>query len=174
MTWLVEQADVLEWASKYSGPKFHAILCDPPYHLNFMNSKWDGGDIAFRPETWAALVALLHPGAFVFAFVGCRGYHRMACAMEDSGLIIHPAIGWLFGSGWPKATRIDTQIDKRAGFTPDLTTRIVLYLSTKRVKNVDLPTTKCRRHLMATLDRSLVQGQSIQRADPVSAILAQA
>ncbi|MBV8775503.1 MAG: hypothetical protein JO166_24695 [Deltaproteobacteria bacterium] len=65
----------------------------------FMGQHWDSGDIAFRPETWAALAALLHPGAFVFAFAGCRGYHRMACAMEDAGLIIHPAIGWLFGSG---------------------------------------------------------------------------
>jgi site-specific DNA-methyltransferase (adenine-specific) len=35
--------------------------------------------------------------------------------MEDAGLIIHPAIGWLFGSGFPKATRIDTQIDKAEG-----------------------------------------------------------
>ncbi|MBV8773442.1 MAG: hypothetical protein JO166_14100 [Deltaproteobacteria bacterium] len=122
MTWLVEEADVLEWAGKYDGPKFHAILCDPPYHLftmtvprpdlmekhgreggnypkariaartGFMNSKWDGDDIALRPETWAALAALLHPGAFIFAFAGTRGYHRMACAMEDSGLILHPAI----------------------------------------------------------------------------------
>ena len=34
-----------------------------------MANKWDSGDIAFRPETWAALAALLHPGAFIFAFV---------------------------------------------------------------------------------------------------------
>lgn len=137
MTWLVEQGDVLEWASKYGGPKFHAILCDPPYHLGdvrndsprgpgappyarhtigtkgFMGQYWDGGDIAFRPETWAALAALLHPGAFIFAFAGCRGYHRMACAMEDAGLIIHPAIGWVFGSGFPKASRIKEQSDYR-------------------------------------------------------------
>ena len=60
----------------------------------FMNSKWDGGDIAFRPETWAALAALLHPDAFVFAFAGMRGYQRMACAMEDAGAHYSPG-DWL-------------------------------------------------------------------------------
>ena len=30
--------------------------------------------------------------------------------MEDAGLIIHPSIfGWGFGSGFPKATRIDDE-----------------------------------------------------------------
>lgn len=28
--WEVVQADVLDWAAEYKGPKFHAILCDPP------------------------------------------------------------------------------------------------------------------------------------------------
>lgn len=137
--WRIDNRDVLKWASSYTGPKFHAMLCDPPYHLTsgnvavdwaaydtpkgetnssgrghksgFMGKQWDGGDIAFRPETWAALAQHLHPGAFIMAFAGTRGYHRMACAMEDAGLIIHPAIGWSFGSGFPKATRIDTQLD---------------------------------------------------------------
>ena len=131
--------DVLSFARHYRGPLYHAMLTDPPYHLTsivkrfsnetkaqpnepfrrhttgFMGKHWDGGDIAFRPETWAALGALLHPGAFVMAFAGTRGYHRMACAIEDVGFIVHPAIGWVFGSGFPKATRIDTQIDAAAG-----------------------------------------------------------
>lgn len=81
----------------------------------FMGQQWDGGDIAFRPETWAALAKHLYPGAFVMAFAGTRGYHRMACAMEDAGLILHPLMIWIAGSGFPKATRVDTQIDKAAG-----------------------------------------------------------
>lgn len=131
--------DVLEWAKAYDGPKFHALLCDPPYHLSrpslggpsgqyadgkgvrpdatgFMGKKWDGGDIAYRPETWVALAEHLLPGAFGMAFASSRGWHRLACAIEDAGLIIHPSIfGWCYGSGFPKATRIDTQIDKAAG-----------------------------------------------------------
>ena len=92
------------------------MLLDPPYHLTtiartfqgqgdsidersgrlrsnerrqskgFMSQDWDGGDIAFRPETWAALARHLLPGAFVMAFASSRGYHRLAVAMEDAGL----------------------------------------------------------------------------------------
>lgn len=150
-------ADVLDWAAAYQGEPFHALLCDPPYHLQervvnnpycptcaefrsmvdrecrrcgsalafnrarserggFMGKTWDGGDIAFRPETWRAFWPLLHPGAFGMAFAGSRGWHRMAVAIEDAGYIIHPTMFlWGYGSGFPKATRIDTQIDAAAG-----------------------------------------------------------
>jgi len=138
--WSLEHADIREWCAAYDGPPFHAVLCDPPYHLiqdtrngsqrvpgtgpygrhtastkGFMGKEWDGGNIAFRPETWAALGEHLHPGAFLMAFGGSRTYHRLACAIEDAGFIIHPAISWVYGSGFPKATRIDTQVDKRGG-----------------------------------------------------------
>ena len=46
--------------------------------------------IAFRPETWAALARHLLPGAFIMAFASSRGWHRLACAMEDAGLTIRP------------------------------------------------------------------------------------
>lgn len=135
----MHHTNLLDWARDYCGPKYHALLCDPPYHLTeivkrfgksdaapaqygtdgafqrasrgFMGKQWDGGDIAFRPETWAALAEHLHPGAFIFAFAGTRTYHRMACAMEDAGLELHPAIGWLFGQGFPKATRVKVSGD---------------------------------------------------------------
>lgn len=148
--------DVMQWAATYAGPAFHALLCDAPYHLisdtrngsmrtpgtgpygrhtistkstGFMGKDWDGGDIAFRPETWAALAHHLLPGAFVMAFASSRGYHRLACALEDAGLILHPSIfnyrsgetldigmmGWSNGAGFPKATKIDTQLDAAAG-----------------------------------------------------------
>ncbi len=140
---MIIHTDILKWCEEYDGEPFHALLCDPPYHLTeivkrfggadsapaqyghdgafqrasrgFMGKQWDGGDIAFRPETWAALARHLHPGAFGMAFASTKGYHRMACAIEDAGLIIHPMIVYAFGSGFPKATRIDTQIDRRAG-----------------------------------------------------------
>jgi len=44
-----------------------------------------------------------------------RTYHRMAVAIEDAGFIIHPAIGFLFASGFPKATNIGKLLDKREG-----------------------------------------------------------
>ena len=105
-------SDILAWADTYHGPKFHALLCDPPYELAFMGKSWDASGVSFQPSTWAALAQHLLPGAFLMAFGGSRTYHRMACAIEDAGLVIHPAISWLYGSGFPKSTRIDTQIDK--------------------------------------------------------------
>jgi hypothetical protein len=139
----IEQANILEWAARYDGPLFHALITDPPYHLTsitdrfgkpgsapaqfgtdgafarasrgFMGRAWDGGRVAFEPETWAALGRLLHPGAFGMAFASTRGFHRMAVAIEDAGFIIHPMICWNFASGFPKATRIDVQVDRAAG-----------------------------------------------------------
>jgi len=134
------QADILTWAQTYTGPKFHALLCDPPYHLTsivdrfgkegsapaqqdqyarmskgFMGKTWDGGDIAFRPSTWAAIAEHLYPGAWGMVFASSRGWHRLAVAIEDAGLIIQPTIfGWSYGSGFPKATNISAQIDDRA------------------------------------------------------------
>jgi len=29
----VINTDVMEWCRTYDGPKFHCLLCDPPYHL---------------------------------------------------------------------------------------------------------------------------------------------
>jgi site-specific DNA-methyltransferase (adenine-specific) len=118
--------DVLHWAETYEGPPAMALLADPPYELHFMNAKWDASGIAFRPETWAALARHLLPGAFLMAFASSRGYHRLACAIEDAGLILHPSIfnyrtgetidvpsllGWSQGAGFPKATQISSQVD---------------------------------------------------------------
>ena len=140
-------SDILEWANTYEGPPNHALLSDPPYHLTtgkrggsgpasenlnspagrsrittgFMNQAWDGGDIAFRPETWDAIGKHLLPGAFMAIFGGSRTFHRLACAIEDAGFIIHPSIGWAQGQGFPKATRIRTGEESDTGETEDLT-----------------------------------------------------
>jgi len=89
---------------------FDSCVTDPPYHLTsivkrsgapgaapaqagvyargaagFMGQTWDGGDVAFRPETWAEVYRVLKPGAHLLAFGGTRGFHRLACAIEDAG-----------------------------------------------------------------------------------------
>jgi hypothetical protein len=114
MTVTLHCDDVIHWAETYSGGLFMSILCDPPYSLGngttgFMSSRWDT-DVAFRPETWHALASHLHPGAFGACFASARGWHRLACAIEDAGLVLHPSVfmlGWLQASGWPKSTKID-------------------------------------------------------------------
>lgn len=106
----------LPQAAQLAPGLFHACLTDAPYELGFMNRAWDRSGVSFSPETWSAIMERLHPGAFGLTFGGSRTYHRIATAIEDAGAIIHPTIYmWCFGSGFPKATRIDTQIDKAAG-----------------------------------------------------------
>lgn len=101
----------------------HACVTDPPYHLTsivkrfgaenyvsasvgFMGQQWDGGDIAFRQETWELVSNSLLPGTHLLAFSGTRTYHRMACAIEDAGFEIRDMIEWVYGSGFPKSHNI--------------------------------------------------------------------
>jgi len=104
-----------------------AVVTDPPYHLiqvsrgssprqndpatpfgrtgssgGFMGQQWDGGDVAFRPETWATIAGIMRPGAFLVAFGGTRTHHRLVCAIEDAGFVIQDTLMWLFATGFPK------------------------------------------------------------------------
>ena len=69
----------------------------------FMGKTWDGGAIAFRPETWRLVYDLLKPGAHLLAFGGTRTNHRMVCAIEDAGFEIRDMVAWVFASGFPKS-----------------------------------------------------------------------
>lgn len=106
-----------------------AIVTDPPYHLTtgkkggtgvaslnprspagrsrvgtgFMGKAWDGGDVAFRVETWEAALRVAKPGAHLVAFGGTRTYHHLTCAIEDAGWEIRDNLCWLYGSGFPKS-----------------------------------------------------------------------
>ena len=67
-------------------------------------------------ESWATqALRVAKPGTTLLCFGGTRTYHRLACAIEDAGWIIKDCIMWLYGSGFPKATDISKQIDKRTG-----------------------------------------------------------
>ena len=69
----------------------------------FMGQEWDGGDVAFRKETWELVLKLLKPGGHLLAFSASRNYHRMAVAVEDAGFEIRDQLMWLYGSGFPKS-----------------------------------------------------------------------
>lgn len=109
-----------------------SIVTDPPYHLltaggggndaygrvaskGFMGKEWDGGDIAFRQETWEECLRVLKPGGHIIAFSGSRTYHRMAVAIEDAGFEIRDQILWVYGSGFPKSHNIGKAYDKKHG-----------------------------------------------------------
>jgi len=61
------------------------------------------------------LLRVTKPGGTMLIFGGTRTYHRLACAIEDAGWIIKDCIMWIYGSGFPKATDISKQLDKKAG-----------------------------------------------------------
>jgi DNA modification methylase len=81
----------------------------------FMGQEWDGGDIAFRAETWRLAWELLKPGGHILSFSASRNYHRMAVAIEDAGFEIRDQMMWLYGSGFPKSHNIGKNVDKTLG-----------------------------------------------------------
>ena len=66
-------------------------------------------------EVAKELLRVTKPGGTMMIFGGTRTYHRMACAIEDAGWVIKDCIMWLYGSGFPKATDISKQIDRKGG-----------------------------------------------------------
>jgi hypothetical protein len=112
--WTIRRADVVDWPDRYDGPRFHALLCDAPYHLGpggFMGERWDASGVSFCPETWKALTRHLHPGAFLFVFAGAINDDLISVAMRRAGLRKHyKVLTWVYGQGMPKATRVDSQV----------------------------------------------------------------
>ena len=81
----------------------------------FMGRTWDTGEVAFSEEFWAEVLRVLKPGGHVAAFGASRGYHRMACAIEDAGFEIRDSLMWCYATGFPKSQNVSLAIDKKAG-----------------------------------------------------------
>lgn len=92
-----------------------AVVTDPPYETNFMGKKWDASGIAYSQAVWREVMRVLKPGGHLLAFGGNRTYHRLACAIEDSGFEVRDCIYWVYGSGFPKSHDISKAIDKTNG-----------------------------------------------------------
>jgi len=134
--------DCLDVLAGFDPDVFDACVTDPPYHLasivqrfgadnaapaksngatgvyarasaGFMGQRWDGGDIAFQVETWAAVSRVLKPGAFVLAFGATRNFGFMQVAMAQAGFEIRDTVAWLYGSGFPKSYDVAQCIEKK-------------------------------------------------------------
>jgi site-specific DNA-methyltransferase (adenine-specific) len=131
--------DCLKVMAKLKEHSVDSAVCDPPYHLHsitkrfaktgrtdktrttsgphqrtargFMNKLWDGGDVAFRSETWSEVHRVLKPGSYLLAMSGTRTYHRLATAIEDGGFIVYDMIAWAYGQGFPKSHNLDGEWD---------------------------------------------------------------
>lgn len=139
----VHLGDCMDVMATLPAESVHSVCSDPPYHLlstverfaksggsdrihngddqygrlsrGFMGKAWDGGDIAFKPETWAAAMRVLKPGGHLVAFGAPKNYHRLAVAIEDAGFEIRDSLMWLFGTGFPKSHDVSKGIDRAAG-----------------------------------------------------------
>jgi site-specific DNA-methyltransferase (adenine-specific) len=126
--------DCLSLLATLPADSLDSCVTDPPYHLTsivkrfgaddaapvkagksgvyarssagFMGKQWDGGEIAFEPETWAAVYRVLKPGAHLLAFGATRNFGFMQTAIAQSGFEVRDTIAWMFGSGFPKSHNV--------------------------------------------------------------------
>ena len=131
MTWTLHEGDALTVLPTLAADSVDAVVCDPPYDLTgvsrggsprqndlstpfgrtrlgsdrggFTNKSWDGTGVAFRPETWAAVLRVAKSGAWMLCAGSPRTYHRLACAVEDAGWIITDCLHHIHSQGFPKA-----------------------------------------------------------------------
>jgi DNA modification methylase len=115
------------------------VLTDPPYFLDKLDSNWDHTKVADKKNqqmvkslpagmkfdreqgkkfyNWylqisAQLFRVLKPGGFFFSFSSPRLYHRMACAVDDSGFEIRDCFIWLYTQNQAKAMSLNHFIEK--------------------------------------------------------------
>lgn len=117
----------------------HAVVCDPPYGIEFGNLAWDTFKAdptgAMRPfpqgskegkqqgrafrawcETWAAeALRVLKPGGYLLAFGAARAYHNLATAIEDAGFEMRDCVSWIYPTGFPKNHNASKAIDRHLG-----------------------------------------------------------
>ena len=111
----VYAGDCIEVMRGMEAESIDAVVCDPPYGLDFMGRAWDTGAVAFAVETWTEALRVLKPGGHLLAFGGTRTYHRLTCAIEDAGFEVRDCLSWNYGSGFPKSLDVSKAIDKAAG-----------------------------------------------------------
>ena len=144
MSVVVHHGDSREVLKGFADESIDSVVCDPPYALTqnkkggsgvasvnlntpagraritagFMGKAWDTGETAFDPMFWFEVLRILKPGGHLLAFGGTRTYHRLACAIEDSGFEIRDMVSWLYGAGFPKSLNVSKAIDRSVGADP--------------------------------------------------------
>lgn len=115
----LRNGDCLEVLKTLPDNSIDSLVTDPPYFLTdkngtgFMGKKWDsldadtetvGKSAEIFHKKWAdEAFRVLKPGAYGLVFGGTRTFHRMTCALEDSGFEIKDVITWLYAQGFPKS-----------------------------------------------------------------------
>jgi hypothetical protein len=90
-----------------------AVICDPPYGIEFMGESWDRID---GHRAWfEAAHRVLQPGGIIKTFGATRTFHRFAAAMETVGFSHVGLEAWGYGSGFPKSLNVSKALDRRGG-----------------------------------------------------------
>jgi site-specific DNA-methyltransferase (adenine-specific) len=74
--------DCLAEMARMDANSIDAVICDPPYGLEFMGKEWDHGIPGVH--FWVEALRVAKPGCHLLAFGGTRTFHRLACAIEDA------------------------------------------------------------------------------------------
>ena len=118
-------ADCIEVMAGLAENSLDAIICDPPYLINFMNKGFDtqhkslpGANEGQKMQEWhrrwvTEAYRILKPGGHLAAFGGDRTHHRLMSAMEDVGFELRFNCYWVFGSGFPKSQDAAKAIENR-------------------------------------------------------------
>lgn len=124
--------DCLEVMARMPENSIAAIVCDPPYLLNFMGKAFDkqhkslpGANEGQKMQAWHArwvkeAFRILKPGGYLAAFGGDRTHHRLLVAMEDAGFELRQNCYWAFGAGFPKSQNAGKALDRKAGAKRDV------------------------------------------------------
>ena len=101
-------ADSVDFSNNYNGELFDSIVTDPPYGIEYLGNAWDSykNCISFQSSTWESISKTLKPGGFLIIFGASKTFHRLTCAVEDSGLKIRDVLMWLYGQGMPKSQNL--------------------------------------------------------------------
>src|SRR5215471_6136107 len=86
----------------------------------FMGKAWDGGDVAFDPATWRAVLRVLKPGAHAVVFTIPKHTGFVQIAMQEAGFEFRDVVVWAFGSGFPKSHDVSKGIDRAAGLNREI------------------------------------------------------
>jgi site-specific DNA-methyltransferase (adenine-specific) len=112
--------DCVEVLKTFAPNSIDAVVCDPPYGLEFMGKEFDTlgdgpGQQAWHLAWAKEALRVLKPGGHLVAFGGTRTYHRLACALEDAGFEIRDSLMWIYGTGFPKSMDVGKALDKKSG-----------------------------------------------------------
>jgi len=110
-----EDGDVTVWhgdnvvaMAQMPADSVDAVVCDPPYNLEFMGHGWDK---VIDFQTWCTQWAteafrVLKPGGHLLAFGAPRTAHRLTAGIEDAGFDIRDGIAWIYSNGFPKSANV--------------------------------------------------------------------